>query len=61
MKLNFFSIVSLGAQEIFKLLPHSFVEPSRLPGLFETVSLSLHVILLFFQGTPGLISFESIQ
>ncbi|PON39202.1 Hopanoid-associated sugar epimerase [Trema orientale] len=27
--------VSLGAQEIFKLLPHSFVEPSRLPELFE--------------------------
>ncbi|KAK6236637.1 Saccharopine dehydrogenase [Theobroma cacao] len=26
--------VSLGAQEIFKLLPHSFVEPSRLPELF---------------------------
>ncbi|PON49418.1 Hopanoid-associated sugar epimerase [Parasponia andersonii] len=27
--------VSLGAQEIFKLLPHSFVEPSRLPEVFE--------------------------
>ncbi|XVF48812.1 hypothetical protein PTKIN_Ptkin03bG0218400 [Pterospermum kingtungense] len=27
--------VSLGAQEIFKLLPHTFVEPSRLPELFE--------------------------
>ncbi|PIA43283.1 hypothetical protein AQUCO_02000603v1 [Aquilegia coerulea] len=27
--------VSQGAQEIFKLLPHSFVNPSRLPGLFE--------------------------
>ncbi|KAH9804895.1 alpha-aminoadipic semialdehyde synthase [Citrus sinensis] len=26
--------VSLGAQEIFKLLPHTFVEPSRLPELF---------------------------
>lgn len=33
----FFS-VSLGAQEIFKLLPHSFVEPSRLPELFGKVS-----------------------
>lgn len=27
--------VSLGAQEIFKLLPHTFVDPSRLPELFE--------------------------
>ncbi|KAG9443907.1 hypothetical protein H6P81_015247 [Aristolochia fimbriata] len=27
--------VSQGAQEIFKLLPHSFVEPSKLPELFE--------------------------
>ncbi|XP_024028450.1 alpha-aminoadipic semialdehyde synthase isoform X1 [Morus notabilis] len=27
--------VSLGVQEIFKLLPHSFVEPSRLSELFE--------------------------
>ncbi|PPS11406.1 hypothetical protein GOBAR_AA09236 [Gossypium barbadense] len=26
--------VSVGAQEIFKLLPHVFVEPSRLPELF---------------------------
>ncbi|KAH0871572.1 hypothetical protein HID58_078594 [Brassica napus] len=26
--------VSLGAQEIFKLLPHTFVEPSQLPELF---------------------------
>lgn len=26
--------VSLGAQEIFKLLPHSFVEPSKLPELY---------------------------
>uniref|UniRef100_A0A0D3DHF4 Alanine dehydrogenase/pyridine nucleotide transhydrogenase N-terminal domain-containing protein n=1 Tax=Brassica oleracea var. oleracea TaxID=109376 RepID=A0A0D3DHF4_BRAOL len=26
--------VSLGAQEIFKLLPHTFVEPSNLPELF---------------------------
>uniref|UniRef100_A0A1J3EEQ2 Alpha-aminoadipic semialdehyde synthase n=1 Tax=Noccaea caerulescens TaxID=107243 RepID=A0A1J3EEQ2_NOCCA len=26
--------VSLGAQEIFKLLPHTFVEPSKLPQLF---------------------------
>lgn len=29
--------VSQGAQEIFKLLPHTFVEPSRLPHLLETV------------------------
>lgn len=28
--------VSQGAQEIFKLLPHTFVEPSKLPELFET-------------------------
>ncbi|KMT03434.1 hypothetical protein BVRB_8g191190 [Beta vulgaris subsp. vulgaris] len=28
--------VSQGAQEIFKLLPHTFVDPSRLPELFET-------------------------
>ncbi|XP_059431759.1 alpha-aminoadipic semialdehyde synthase [Corylus avellana] len=27
--------VSLGAQEIFKLLPHTFVDSSRLPELFE--------------------------
>ncbi|XP_068660381.1 alpha-aminoadipic semialdehyde synthase isoform X2 [Aristolochia californica] len=27
--------VSQGAQEIFKLLPHTFVEPSKLPELFE--------------------------
>ncbi|CAN8327160.1 unnamed protein product [Cochlearia groenlandica] len=26
--------VSLGAQEIFKLLPHTFVEPNKLPELF---------------------------
>ncbi|XP_052198511.1 alpha-aminoadipic semialdehyde synthase isoform X2 [Diospyros lotus] len=26
--------LSLGAQEIFKLLPHTFVDPSRLPELF---------------------------
>ncbi|XP_031375045.1 alpha-aminoadipic semialdehyde synthase [Punica granatum] len=28
--------VSAGAQEIFKLLPHTFVDPSELPELFET-------------------------
>ncbi|KAL8492642.1 hypothetical protein ACS0TY_024003 [Phlomoides rotata] len=27
--------VSQGAREIFKLLPHTFVEPSKLPDLFE--------------------------
>ncbi|KAJ4950699.1 hypothetical protein NE237_027531 [Protea cynaroides] len=27
--------VSQGAQEIFKLLPHTYVDPSRLPKLFE--------------------------
>ncbi|XP_059634664.1 alpha-aminoadipic semialdehyde synthase isoform X2 [Cornus florida] len=27
---------SLGAQEIFKLLPHTFVDPSKLPELFGT-------------------------
>ncbi|KAM0037320.1 putative oxidoreductase [Helianthus debilis subsp. tardiflorus] len=31
--------VSLGAQEIFKLLPHTFVDSSRLPELFDTASL----------------------
>ncbi|XP_041004799.1 alpha-aminoadipic semialdehyde synthase isoform X1 [Juglans microcarpa x Juglans regia] len=30
--------VSLGAQEIFKLLPHTFVDPSKLPELFEVAS-----------------------
>nr|XP_028953626.1 alpha-aminoadipic semialdehyde synthase-like [Malus domestica] len=30
--------VSSGAQEIFKLLPHTFVEPSELPALFGSVS-----------------------
>lgn len=29
--------VSLGAQEIFKLLPHTFVDSSRLPELFKMV------------------------
>jgi hypothetical protein len=33
-----FLIVSHGAQEIFKLLPHTFVDPSRLPELFAQVS-----------------------
>nr|XP_043627742.1 alpha-aminoadipic semialdehyde synthase [Erigeron canadensis]XP_043627743.1 alpha-aminoadipic semialdehyde synthase [Erigeron canadensis] len=28
--------VSLGAQEIFKLLPHTFVDSSKLPELFDT-------------------------
>lgn len=32
--------VSLGAQEIFKLLPHTFVDQSRLPELFEGKDLS---------------------
>jgi len=32
--------VSQGAQEIFKLLPHTIVEPSKLPELFEMVSCS---------------------
>ncbi|GMP37121.1 hypothetical protein CsSME_00008955 [Camellia sinensis var. sinensis] len=32
--------VSLGAQEIFKLLPHTFVDPSSLPELFAMVTLS---------------------
>lgn len=31
-------VVSQGAREIFKLLPHSFVEPSKLPDLFESVN-----------------------
>ncbi|XP_065848930.1 alpha-aminoadipic semialdehyde synthase isoform X2 [Euphorbia lathyris] len=30
--------VSQGAQEIFKLLPHTFVDPSRLPELFAQAS-----------------------
>ncbi|KAM7513485.1 hypothetical protein LguiA_003068 [Lonicera macranthoides] len=29
--------VSVGAQEIFKLLPHTFLEPSKLPEVFEQV------------------------
>ncbi|KAI4379957.1 hypothetical protein MLD38_006193 [Melastoma candidum] len=28
--------VSAGAQEIFKLLPHTYVDSNKLPGLFET-------------------------
>lgn len=28
---------SIAAQEIFKLLPHTFVDPIRLPELFEKV------------------------
>jgi len=34
-------IVSQGAQEIFNLLPHTFVKPGELPELFEKVSLVL--------------------
>ncbi|GAY37557.1 hypothetical protein CUMW_029940 [Citrus unshiu] len=34
--------VSLGAQEIFKLLPHTFVEPSRLPELFGKADYYAH-------------------
>ncbi|KAF4396892.1 hypothetical protein F8388_004860, partial [Cannabis sativa] len=30
--------VSLGAREIFKLLPHSFVDPNKLPELFKMVN-----------------------
>lgn len=48
---NLIVTVSQGAQEIFKLLPHTFVDPSRLPELFETVIIlslfcesSLHIL-----------------
>jgi len=42
----FFSfIVSQGAQEIFKLLPHTFVDACKLPELVEEVFI---VILLLF-------------
>ncbi|GFY98590.1 lysine-ketoglutarate reductase/saccharopine dehydrogenase bifunctional enzyme [Actinidia rufa] len=34
--------VSLGAQEIFKLLPHSFIDPSRLPDLFGMADYYAH-------------------
>jgi hypothetical protein len=40
--------VSLGAQEIFKLLPHTFVEPSKLPELFVKVSHAL--LFIWFQS-----------
>ncbi|KAA3477336.1 monofunctional lysine-ketoglutarate reductase 1 [Gossypium australe] len=30
--------VSIGAQQIFKLLPHAFIEPSKLPQLFGKIS-----------------------
>lgn len=36
--LQFSPTVSQGAQEIFKLLPHTFIDPSRLPELFAQVS-----------------------
>jgi hypothetical protein len=39
----FSSVVSLGTQEIFKLLPHTFVDPSRLPELFGVVSFKCHI------------------
>uniref|UniRef100_A0A2N9H412 Alanine dehydrogenase/pyridine nucleotide transhydrogenase N-terminal domain-containing protein n=1 Tax=Fagus sylvatica TaxID=28930 RepID=A0A2N9H412_FAGSY len=42
--------VSLGAQEIFKLLPHAFVDPSRLPELFGVVGLHklpVHLLKLY--------------
>lgn len=35
-------VASIAAQEIFKLLPHTFVDPSRLPELFDMVSFILH-------------------
>lgn len=38
-----FFAVSLGAQEIFKLLPHTFVDQSRLPELFEVVNYVYYV------------------
>lgn len=40
-------LVSLGAQEIFKLLPHTFVDSSKLPRLFDKVMLALFIISLF--------------
>ncbi|KAL5698600.1 hypothetical protein ACHQM5_029617 [Ranunculus cassubicifolius] len=39
--------VSQGAQEIFKLLPHSFVDSSRLPGLLEKTSASKRVFQVY--------------
>ena len=41
----FFLIVSEGAQEIFKLLPHTFVDACKLPELVEEVFI---VILFLF-------------
>ncbi|XP_048133337.1 alpha-aminoadipic semialdehyde synthase isoform X2 [Rhodamnia argentea] len=34
--------VSAGAQEIFKLLPHTYVDPSRLPELFQMADYYAH-------------------
>jgi len=33
-----FLVVCSGAQEIFKLLPHTFVDPSKLSELHKTVN-----------------------
>ncbi|KAI3754136.1 hypothetical protein L1987_53914 [Smallanthus sonchifolius] len=48
--------VSLGAQEIFKLLPHTFVDSSRLPELFDTPSLSRRA----FQVYGCVVSYEDM-
>ncbi|XP_076945258.1 alpha-aminoadipic semialdehyde synthase-like [Bidens hawaiensis] len=48
--------VSLGAQEIFKLLPHTFVDSSRLPELFDTASQSKRA----FQVYGCVVSYEDM-
>ncbi|KAK1416425.1 hypothetical protein QVD17_32216 [Tagetes erecta] len=48
--------VSLGAQEIFKLLPHTFVDSTRLPELFDTASLSKRA----FQVYGCIVSYEDM-
>lgn len=52
---NFLDLaVSLGAQEIFELLPHTFVEPSKLPELFVKVSVAF-IFYSFFKGYKFLV------
>ncbi|KAL8226222.1 hypothetical protein R6Q57_018779 [Mikania cordata] len=48
--------VSSGAQEIFKLLPHTYVDSSRLPELFDRASLSRRA----FQVYGCVVSYEDM-
>ncbi|KAK3213308.1 hypothetical protein Dsin_018014 [Dipteronia sinensis] len=52
--------VSLGAQDIFKLLPHVFVETSRLPELFKNVRECARTSKKFFQVYGCVVTSENM-